>query len=96
MNRERIRQQFRQYRQRIDELEQEIEEQRYRREAVVARMESRAKAYRLEAEEKEQQAQSDRYYREDQIKSITNEIERARTCKDEWGEDRAIQKLKRL
>ena len=91
-----IRQQFRQYRRRIAELEAELDDQAGTREYDIARLESKARAYRQEIAEKERQAESDRWYREDQIKSITNELERARNYKDEWGESRAIEKLRRL
>jgi len=91
-----IRQQFRQYRQRIAELETELEEEQGYCRAEVERMGKRARAYREEMESKERQAESDRYYRDDQIQRITKELESARVYGDEWGENRAIDKLKKL
>ena len=89
MNRERIRQQFRQYRWRITELEERLDEQAVIYEAEAGRLESRVRACR-------QQAESDRWYKEAQMQAITREFERARAYGDDRGESRAIEKLKRL
>lgn len=90
------RQQAVELRQQIAELEENVDSESYFQEAAASRANQRADACRRECEEARRQEESDRYYREDQVRAATRELERAREWHDEWGEDRAIAKLKRL
>ena len=96
MNKGKLRRFFRDQRQLIAALREEIESSHYYHEEAVSRANWRADAERRESVERERQVEADRWYREDELRRATKDLERARSYGDEWGESRAIQKLKRL
>ena len=98
-----IRSQFRFYRQRITELEEQLNEANqnaesayYREEESISRAKRAERAAEQQRYEQERQVESDRWYREEELRKITRDIERAHSYGDAYGEERAIQKLKRL
>ena len=100
MDKNKIRTIFKNYRQQIVELNEQLENQYYyyqeeasSRANVASR---RAEACRRECEEARRQEESDRWYREDQIRSATKDLERAGSYDDKFGKARAIEKLKKL
>ena len=96
MNKQFIRERFKYYRQRINELQQQINDNYYYQEECSARIARQNRAYENERIERERQAESDRWYREEELRRATSDIERARSWGNEWEEDKAIQRLKRL
>jgi hypothetical protein len=56
----------------------------------------RAEAYRRENDERQRQEESDRWYRDEQLRLATKELERAHSYGDDWGEERALKKLKSI
>jgi hypothetical protein len=103
MNKEIIKARFKYYREQvnilltqIEDLEYQLSEQSYYHGETISRIERRAQACRNELLEKERQAETDRWYQEEQLRSATHELERAREYGDEWGEQRALRKLKNL
>ena len=103
MNKQIIRRQFQQYRERIvqleeriDEMEQQAEESYYYHQEAQSGAERRAEACQRETAERERQADSDRWYREDKLRDAVKNLERAQSYGDEWGIDRATKQLKNL
>lgn len=103
MEKEKIRARFKEYRQEIAGLKETIEEWRQAAEETshfyeqsISRARSRAEACRRETLDRERQEESDRWYRESELKKVTSDLERAKSYGDEWGQSRAIEKLKRL
>jgi len=101
MDKEKIRQIFKGYRQQIANLKEQIvglEEERdnqyYFHEEAISRVEKRTQVCRNEIAERERQEQLDRWDREDKLRSATKDLERARSYGDDWGVERALQKLK--
>ena len=98
-----IRQRFRFYREKVsqlevqvDDLNNQIEDQSLFHEEAISQQERRNRAYENERNERERQAESDRWYREGELQKATSDLERAKAWGDEWAEQRAIDKLKRL
>jgi hypothetical protein len=100
MDIQKIRERFKHYRQRIAELNEELESSYFYHEEAISRANQRAnqrvEACRRESAERERQAEADRWYREGEIEKATKELEQARVYGDSWGAERALKKLKRL
>ena len=102
MKKETVRRQFHIYRERIAQLEEHIRDMEYQQEEsyfaqeeAIGRANKRAESCRREAEERERQAESDRWYREDQLRRATQDLDRAISYGDEWGIERAKEKIKK-
>jgi len=94
-----IRARFKYYRAKIANLKAELDDAYYwqgQQEAMASQERKRAEACRRECAERQRQEESDRWYREDQLRSATKDLERARSYGDEWGEARALRKLKSI
>ena len=96
MNKDKIRQQFKYYRQVIAELRDELESASYYHEESISRANARARAAENERVERERQAESDRWNRESELSDATKALERAHSYGDEYSIHRAMEKLKRL
>lgn len=103
MNRLIIRRQFRQYRERIRQLqeritgmEQEAEASYFYHEEAESRAIRRVEACRREQAERERQAEADRWYRESELRDAVKNLERAQSYGDEWAIANATRKLKSL
>ncbi len=80
----------------VSELENQIEQSYFHQEEAVSRANRRARAAENERVERERQAESDRWYREDQLRSATRDLARAVSYGDDYGIKKATEKLKRL
>jgi hypothetical protein len=96
MDIQKIRERFKHYRQRIAELNEELESSYFYHGEAISRANQRVEACRRESAERERQAEADRWYREGEIEKATKELEQARVYGDSWGAERALKKLKRL
>jgi len=103
MNKQTIRRQFHQYRERIAQLEESIrernqqeEESYYYHAEAISRASKRAEACQREASERERQAESDRWYRESKLRDAVSKLERAQSYRDEWAIANATRELKKL
>lgn len=96
IDKQKIRAIFKEYRQEITELREQIESSYHYQDEAISRCERRAEDRRREQADRERQEEADRWYREDQLKSATKDLERARSYRDDYEVSRAIEKLKRL
>lgn len=96
MDKEKIRQQFQNYRQAIRELQEQVESQYYYQDEAYARCERQRRTAENERIDRERQAECDRWYREDELKRAVGDLERAHSYGDEWGIARVTEKLKKL
>lgn len=96
MDKEFIRNRFKDYRKQIADLQYALEEQYNYAEAASSRAYRQAESYRREAAERERQAESDRWYREDKLREANRNLERAMSYGDFWGIERAKKSLKDL
>jgi len=96
MNKEKLMAYFQAQRQTIRELTEQINNQYYYQEEAVSRANKRAEACRRESEDRARQEESDKWYRESELRSATKDLERARSYGDEWGEARALRKIKSI
>jgi chromosome segregation ATPase len=103
---ESIRQQFKNYRAKIIELEEEInrlqnqldeEEYNANRQIEKAHYDAHMATRRAnEAEEQRRNAEYAERHRQDDISSVTRELERARSYGDSYGVERAVRKLRNI
>jgi hypothetical protein len=103
MDKNKVRQRFIFYRQAIALLENQIanleesaNQQEYYANEAIGRAEATARRARDEAQYSEEEARSARYRRESDIRDATRELEFSRDCRDSYGVERAIERLKRL
>jgi len=96
MDKEKIRARFRFYRQRIAELERQLDFAYFHAEQSRTRADKRLQAYERELAERARQAEADRWYREEEMRKATRDLERAHNYGDEWAIARALERLKRI
>ncbi|GEM_PF-5325295 len=103
MDKGKVRARFRFYRQRIAELERQLDELEgqldfayFHAEESRARAERRLQSYERELAERERQAEADRWYREEEMRKATRDLERAHSYGDDWAVARALERLKRI
>jgi hypothetical protein len=96
MDKEKIRERFCFYRQRIAELEKELDFAYYHNEQSRSRADRRLQAYERELAERERQAEAERWYHEEELRKATRDLERAHNYGDDCAVSRALERIKRI